>query len=527
MRKKWILGVLGLLGVALVAALLLGGSKSSALPPVTVPENALAGDLTTLEACEFTPPGTKETYDAECGTLTVPENWQDPNSRLIALPVVRILATGPEPAEPVFWLEGGPGSTNLSWAPPKWLLEKHDVVEVGYRGADGSVVLQCPNVMEAIKGYRGHDSLGEEARAGLASAAKQCAADFEAEGVDLAGYRVSAVLRDMEVVRSALGYEKINLYGVSYGTRVGQLYAYMYPDSLHRVVLVSLNTPGRFVWDRDEFDDMLLHISDLCAQDPTCSNRTDNVAQTMYDVNRNMPDRWLFLPIDSGMVRIGTHQMFFHVSTMPLILDAYIAAGQGDPSGLAMLTLMGRLMPFPSILGDQFNKGGTLDLEHYQGNESVNLGASIMGAPMAELLWSMASSWPIELEDKRLRQLRESDVEMLLVNGSVDFSTPPHALDEVKPYYSNAQVVLLSEFGHVADVEGLQPEAFERLVTSYYDTGVADDSLFEYEPLSFTPRWSAVKLAKVLVGATIVIPPLLVGAVVLVGWRIRRRQAAA
>ena len=98
-----------------------------------------------------------------------------------------------------------------------------------------------------------------------------------------------------------------------------------------------------------------------------------------------------------------------------------------------------------------------------------------MGAPMAELIWPMAKEWPIELIPKDLREFQESDVEMLLVNGTVDFSTPPTALDEARPYFHKAQMVLLPEFSHIGDVMTLQPKAFERLVTSYYDTGVADD----------------------------------------------------
>lgn len=89
-----------------------------------IPEDALPGYLIPLEPCEHQPG--KKKLNAECGTLTVPENRDDPNSRLIALPVVRIPATRPDPAEPVFVLLGGPGASNLLFTPKDWLLEKHD-----------------------------------------------------------------------------------------------------------------------------------------------------------------------------------------------------------------------------------------------------------------------------------------------------------------------------------------------------------------------------------------------------------------
>lgn len=302
----------------------------------------------------------------------------------------------------------------------------------------------------------------------------------------------------------------------------------MHPDSLHRLVLIGVNTPGHFVWDPAVFDKMIGYLSDLCVQDVSCSSRTSDLAQTIYAVNHNMPERWLFFGIDPDTVRLGTHFMFFDNPNMTLILDAYLAAAEGDPSGLALVNLMVSLAPIDQqVFGDQASKAGTLDLDKYGGIASVSLGNSIMGAPMAELIWPMAKQWPIELISEELREFQESDVEMLLVNGSVDFSTPPTALDEAKPYFHKAQTILLPEFSHITDVmETFQPEAFERLVTSYYDTGVADDSLYVYQPLYFEPGISLTVVAKALVVVMIFLPALIVLGVVLAVHRSRKRRPA-
>ncbi|MCP4417966.1 MAG: hypothetical protein GY805_15195, partial [Chloroflexi bacterium] len=74
-------------------------------------------------------------YAADCGTLVVPENRSDPNSRLIALSVIRVLANGRSPSEPIFWFQGGPGQSNLRFSHGEdltALLENHDFVMVGY-----------------------------------------------------------------------------------------------------------------------------------------------------------------------------------------------------------------------------------------------------------------------------------------------------------------------------------------------------------------------------------------------------------
>ena len=226
-----------------IALLLNACSTKESADSVIVPDGAKAGELTGLKDCEFQPTGSKTKFAAECGTLVVPENWDKADSHLIALPVVRIPASGANPAEPVFALAGGPGEPNIAGAPPDWFLKNHDVVSVGYRGVDGIVRLDCPEVNRLINAHQGKDLFSEQARAEEVAAVKQCAETYQKAGVDLSGYTIPGVVEDMEAARKALGYDQINLFSGSYGTRVAQIYAYMHPDSLRRLVLNAVNTP--------------------------------------------------------------------------------------------------------------------------------------------------------------------------------------------------------------------------------------------------------------------------------------------
>jgi hypothetical protein len=124
---------------------------------VSVPKGAHAGDLGRLHSCTYATE--KGSYAADCGTLVVPENRADPQSRLIALPVTRIRARSAHAAEPIFRLEGGPGKTNMKFSAASRFAGNHDVVLVGYRGADGSSVLDCPEVESALS--HSTDFLGE------------------------------------------------------------------------------------------------------------------------------------------------------------------------------------------------------------------------------------------------------------------------------------------------------------------------------------------------------------------------------
>jgi hypothetical protein len=87
------------------------------------------------------------------------------------------------------------------------------------------------------------------------------------------------------------------------------------------------------------------------------------------------------------------------------------------------------------------------------------------------------------------------------------------------PSLSNGQQVILSEFGHVDDVWDLQPEATMHLLTAFYDTGVADDSLFTYQPMSFDVGLGFPAIAKLALAAIV----LLIAIVVAVAWYIARR----
>ena len=221
-----------------------------------MPAGAKAGQLT-LHPCQY---GTdKGSYAADCGTLVVPENRAKPGSRLIALPVTRIRARSEHPGAPVFRLEGGPGITNMKFAKASRLAENHDVVLVGYRGIDGSVRLDCPEVESALK--HSTDYLGEKSFRSYGDGFRYCAHRLAADGVDLAGYGLTQQVDDLEAARTALGYGRIDLLSESAGTRTAMIYAWRYPSSIHRSVMIAVNPPGNFLWDAKATDEQIRKYS--------------------------------------------------------------------------------------------------------------------------------------------------------------------------------------------------------------------------------------------------------------------------
>jgi pimeloyl-ACP methyl ester carboxylesterase len=494
----------------------------------TVPAGAKPGELT-LAPCQFkTDDGA---YHADCGTLVAPENRAKAASRLIALPVIRIRATGDNPTEPIFWFQGGPGNTNMGFKPQPWLLTRHDFIMVGYRGVDGSSVLNCPEYDRMLgEASVGGDALNAASLAPLSEAVAACAARLQAAGIDLEGYTIPEVVADMEAARKALNYEHVNLLSGSYGTRVAQIYAYLHPDRIYRSIMITAAAPGRMVAEPETLDAQLEYYARLCVQDAACRARTPDLAETMRHVAHNMPRRWLFLPIDPGYVKGFTFTLLDSNHTAPLAFDAYIAAEQGDTSGLALMSFMARLFA-PAhglVTGDQFSK-----IYSAEYNPSRNYAAemdppgSILGSPAGLVFWSTASAWPVKPIPAELRQARPSDVETLIISGSVDVRTPAErATEELLPYLSHGQQVIVAEMSH-QDIpqgpEGSQAQAAERLVTSFYDTGVADDSLYTYAPIDFQVSWGYPTLAKVGLALVLLIITVVVGVMGLTMQRVKRR----
>lgn len=133
--------------------------------------------------------------------------------------MLRVLAERPAAGSlPAFRLGGGPGLSNMRFVCPP-ALDGRDVVLLGYRGVDGSVRLDGPEVARALRRSYG-DVLGAPSRRRVAEAAAKAARRLEQGGANLAGYTVAEVLADIEDLRAALGYDRIDLLSESYGTRL-------------------------------------------------------------------------------------------------------------------------------------------------------------------------------------------------------------------------------------------------------------------------------------------------------------------
>lgn len=508
--------------LAAVAILLGCGTAEETAPPPQPPEGAVVGAVET-GPCVHT--AGEVTYAAECGTLIVPENRSDPDARLIALPVTRIPASGKAPAEPIFWLGGGPGSSNLGYRRVEWFHENHDIVLVGYRGVDGSVDLGCPEIGEALAS--GLPMMSRESMKMQGEAAAACAERLTAEGIDLDGYTVLEVVDDVEAARRALGYDRINLESGSYGTRLAQIYTWRYPDAVHRNAMVGVNPPGRFWWDGAIYERQILRYSELCAEDPYCSSRTSDLAASIQRALDNMPARWLIFPVDRDAVLFATFMGLYSTDGAATTFDVWLAAADGDYSGMALVTVaMGSMLPEDYAWGDGASKALSAD---YDFDPTVDYAAEVtpgpylLGSPASTLGWACAGSWPANKIPDEYRTVRPSAVETLMLSGTLDVSTPAeNARDQLLPALENGEQVVLAEFAHTGDLFYKQPEATRHLLTTFFATGVVDASRYTPAAVNFEPSWGMPLIAKLAVGGAVLVLVIIVLASLVIYRRVTR-----
>lgn len=461
-----------------------------------------------------------EKVAAECGEIVVLENRETAVSRTITIPVTKIKGMNPV-GDPIFHLAGGPGTTNMKFQPPAGLLAEHDVVLVGYRGVDGSMALDCPEVNKAMLGD-GKDLLNETSIAVIGDSFAACGSRLREAGVDLDGYNIREVAQDLEAARQALGYEQINLLSESYGTRVAQVYADLYPERVARSVMVGANPPGHFLWEPEVIDEQLADYGVLCAADAACSARTDDLAATMRQVNETMPHNWLFLSIDPGKVQAIAFVMMFHRTTAVHVIDAYLSAAEGDYSGLALMSLAyDQMLPKMMTWGEFLSKGFSADYDASRDYSELAAPDSVMGSPMSEILWPVGGEWPMARLPESFNTPQPSDVETLIVSGNLDFSTPAEAAtDELLPTLSNGQQIILSDMGHTDDFWKVNPQAAEQLLVQYYANGEVDDSGFSHVPMTLDGG-----ILPTVAKGLIVIPVLLLAvAALVIGLVIRKRR---
>jgi pimeloyl-ACP methyl ester carboxylesterase len=243
-------------------------------------EVAARGGAVAWESCEALP-----ITDGRCGRVSVLENRGRPDGRAISLRVVVLPARDrPSLPDPVFYLAGGPGqAATVMLGDPSTsggrLREHRDLVFLDQRGTGGSNGLDCQfyGPPADVQSYFDKFLPIDRVRA--------CRAALS-ERADLAQYTTAASVEDLDEVRAALGYERINLVGGSYGTRLAMEYVRKHEASVRAVVLQSPVPPSEPIPER--FGQMaqqsLDAVLDECAATDACARAYPKIGEEAREV---------------------------------------------------------------------------------------------------------------------------------------------------------------------------------------------------------------------------------------------------
>ncbi|MEA2242698.1 MAG: hypothetical protein QOD24_2254, partial [Solirubrobacteraceae bacterium] len=273
--------------------------------------------------------------------------------------------------------------------------------------------------------------------------------------------------------------------------------------------------------------------ADLCAKDVACRARGD-LAATVKATAADIPDRWGPLSIKPGNVRVASFLGLFHTSShgpplsAPQTLDSWRSAAKGDASGLWLQSLLAQLvLPESYVFGD-VAAVGRVDVGDAGRSfaPAANRG-SIIGNPGSDFLCGggrLADSWPAEPDEDQYDRLPRSDTETLVINGSLDFSTPAqNAAKELLPHLPNGHEVVLPGFGHTDDFWNEQPAAGSHLVNAFVDSGRVDDSRYTHRGVDFTPASTQPGMAKTMLGAMVGFAALAILSLLGLAVRVNRR----
>lgn len=433
-----------------------------------------------LEECRLQHPERLASYEARCGELEVAENPDAPSGPKIRLRIAVVDSVDQRGAtDPVFVLAGGPGQAATDFyasAAPAFarVQRDRDLVLVDQRGTGGSNSLKCE--------YPDEQEQAELSAAEIQHYTRRC---LESLNGDPRYYTTSVAVRDLDAVRAALGYERINLYGVSYGTRVAQHYLRRYPQRTRSVILDGVVPPEQILGIDSALiaERALARIFERCGAEPACNAAfTDPAAQFLRlrtDLARTPAEITLADPATGTVERTSFRLAHLQVAVrllsyaperaalLPLLLDQAVSRRNLAPLAAQSRMIADRLAD--AIAVGMHNAVVCTEDAPYFDISAIDRGAlagTYLGTVQLDGLIEMCRVWPRGRMDADFHAPLLSTVPVLLLSGSADPVTPPEYAERAMATLRNAKHVVLEGQGHGQLAVGCVPRLMAEFLAS-------------------------------------------------------------
>lgn len=427
-----------------------------------------------LHECRLEHPLQISSIAARCGILAVPEDPAQPAGKSIDLHVAVVPALNRRATDaPLFILAGGPGqaATDLyaSYSGAFARINRdHDLVMLDQRGTGGSAPLACNYPDDWLNDWRGPaNDLSQ-----LRQETLECLAKL---GEHVRFYTTSVAVGDLDKVRAALGYARIDLYGSSYGTRVAELYMRRHPHTTHAVILDGVTYPEQAIGPDTPADGerALSLIVVRCEQAPDCAAAYPSLQRDLDALRRRFgPDReplTISDPSSGAPLRIEFNRSLLNgalrflsynaveASLLPTLIHQGAAGNLGPLA--AQTIMMARQIGGQLASGMQNTVVCSEDEPLFAGMhlDRQRIAQTYQGADQLDALAQICQVWPRGPVDSDLHSALRSDVPTLLLSGEADPVTPPQDAERAARGLARHRHLVLPGEGHGQAATGCVP----------------------------------------------------------------------
>ena len=462
------------------------------------------GELS-FEKCELPVVGTRPTnpLNAECTTFEVPENWDDPGSRKIKLAVALVPSRSPKPKpDPVFILAGGPGqSARESWRMMagtfRAVLADRHVVLLDQRGTGASNRFDCPTPKDI-------DPLMTDIDPQLAAAAARECVEAVKSTHDARFYTTEDAARDLDHVRQALGAEQLNLVGISYGTRMGQIYTKRYPQRVRSLLLDSV-IPNELILGTEHsanLEDVLKAQLNRCRDDAECGKTFGDPYASLRELAAQLRANPRMAPgrdprsgeakdqaLTSGSL-VAIARMFMYSSETAGLLPLTMAeamAGRFEPM-LAQAAMMSEDMGAQIATGVNWSVVCAEDAAHFAPRPQDD--DLLMGQDFIVMTVNWCKEWPKREVPADFHEPMSGATPTLVLSGQFDPVTPPRYGDQVVRNLPNGRHLIVPGQGHSVMSRGCGPKLVDAFIDSADAKALEADCLQEQTAAPFFLNFS-------------------------------------
>ncbi|NER14407.1 alpha/beta fold hydrolase [Leptobacterium flavescens] len=280
--------------------------------------------------------------DTEYGFLEVPESRESNSDKKIKLAYIVLKAKSENPKpDPIVYLQGGPGGSTLFMA-AFWenhpLRNDRDIVLMDQRGTGLSNAV-CADMGNELIDVLSMDLNSKEEYEEVKKRLKKCRQEISEKDFDLSAYNSRENAADFEDLRKELGYRQWNLFGGSYGTRLGLTYMRDFPEKVRSSVLFGVFAPESDLYSNfiSNFNASLSKTFEACENDPDCNEKYPDLKKRFFETVNALDKKAVVFEyqgkdfhLNSQDMLLLTHQLLYSRSTIGLVPAFVEAVNSGD-----------------------------------------------------------------------------------------------------------------------------------------------------------------------------------------------------